>query len=265
MSHGLFEEKVKLDEESHRYFDGAGNEYISFSRIYDMICDPFDSENISRFVAKARGCSQDEVKQEWGSKTENGTRIDEAITLYSKLGIIKDENNDIIDLVRDVTAEYNRYRKNFSQVVLYNEKYRTAGTADKLFLFTYMKNSNFGISDIKCFENVYNQDGSIKYTSYETLFVRRGWLKEPFSHLPSTKLTKISFQLSAYAYYFEELTGKKCNELYIHLINPTTKMHQKVYVPYMRSDIRLLLEHTRPQVQELLNKSVVVNQEDEAF
>lgn len=245
MNHGLFEEKVKCDE-NHVYSDNEGNEYISFSKLYDLICPPFDS-GVSRFVAKAKGVTQEEILGEWNDKRDNGTRIDDALTLYFETGLIKEENNDIKDLILSVAGEYKKHKRGFSQIIVYSEKHRTAGTSDKTFLFTYMKDSAFGKSDFKCFEK-------------DDLFKRRGWLNAPFEHLPNTKYTKIAFQLSYYAYHFEELTRRKCNELFIHVINPATQTHQKVYCPYMKHDVKLLLETYKPQIDLLLNKT-----KEEAF
>ena len=264
MSHGLFEEKVKLTEE-HRYFDGDGKEYLGFSKLYDLICKPFDKESISGFVAKAQGKTKEDVLAEWDGKRDNGSRIDDAITLYNQTNLIADENNDVKDLILSVLAEYKRYKKNISQLIVYNENYKCAGMSDNAFLFSFMKDSAFGMSDIKCFDDVLNTDGTIKHFSYDTLFVRRGWLNAPFNHLPATKYTKICFQLSYYAHLLEELTGRKCNELFIHLIHPVKHTHQKIYLPYLKNDVKLLLETYKPQIDLLLAKKTVVEETNEAF
>ena len=60
MPHKLFEEKVRLDE-NHRYFHESGEEYVGFSKLYDMICKPFDASLISKKVAESKGISKDEV------------------------------------------------------------------------------------------------------------------------------------------------------------------------------------------------------------
>lgn len=240
MGHGLFDERVSLDEH-HRYYDSSGNEYVGFSKLFDMICKPFDSSFIAKKVADSKGISKEDVLNEWGDKRDSGVRVDDALTLFNETGLVKDENADIKELILSVSWEYEKYAKNFSQVILYDEESRTAGTTDRLFLFTHQKTANFGISDFKCFEK-------------DDLYTRRGWLLEPFNHLPHTKFIKIAFQLSFYAHHFEKLTGKKCNELFIHVINPPLGTHQKIAVPYLKNDVKLFLEYLKPQIESKTTK-----------
>jgi len=248
MPHGIFEEKVSITDE-HRYFDKSGNEYMGFTKLFELISKPFDKEFIAKQTAKSRGCETLDVLNEWEDKRDNGTRIDDAITLFNETGLVSDENADIKDIILSVSDEYKKYAKNISQMIVFDEDSKTAGTLDRLFLFTHRKDSAFGLSDFKVFEK-------------DDLYIRRGWLLEPFNHLPATKFVKISFQLSLYAYHFEKLTGKKCNELFIHIINPISKEHHKVYCPYLKNDIKLLLSHLKPKIQELMTAK---NFADEAF
>ena len=83
--HKLYEPKVKLEKESHRYFHENGDEFLSFSKLSEFLIPPFDRESISYFVAKAQGKSQDEVKAEWDSRTDNGSRIDKALEVYAQV------------------------------------------------------------------------------------------------------------------------------------------------------------------------------------
>lgn len=239
--HSLYPNKVRLDEEQHRYFDASGQEYIGFSSAFEFIHKKFDAHSISRFVAKAKGVSAQEVRDEWSSKTDNGTRIDKALELYAKSGQILKEDEDIAELVKSVLAEYKIYNSCYEQLVVYNEETRTAGSLDKLFIFSNRKDSAFGISDFKSFES-------------DNLHEHRGWLSAPFEHLPSTKYTKICFQLSYYAYHFELLTGKKCKSLFIHLIDPVNKTHQKIPVTYLKNDIKIFLESYKPFFLAKLDK-----------
>lgn len=249
MIHTLFPNKVYLDEVEHRYYDNLGNEYMSFSKLFKYTQKPFDADGISKFVAKANGTSQEAVLQEWKGKTENGTRIDNALELYAKTGQILDTDADIADLVKDVLKEYSKYHKCFEQVIVYSEEYKTAGAIDKLFLFSNRKDSNFGISDFKAFEDVYDKKtGKLKHTGEESLFVARGWMEPPFDYLPNTKYVKISFQLSYYATLFEELTGRKCKDLFIHLINPIDKTHKKIPVFYLKREVEYMLECNRDKI-----------------
>lgn len=246
--HTLFPATVRLNQEDHTYTDNLGNYYISFSKFYKFICEPFDADSVSRFVAKGSGVEQAEVLDKWRGQTDEGTRIDNALELYAKTGQILVENEDIADMVKSINAEYAKYNKCYEQLVVYNKDYRVSGTLDKLFLFSNRKDSAFGISDFKAFDDKYDKDGNFVHSNYEGLFVHRGWLLSPFDYLPNTKYTKISFQLSFYAHLFEELTGRKCKELFIHLANPKTKTHQKVPVMYMKREVMHALEYHKNKV-----------------
>lgn len=250
MAHGLFEEKVALEPISHTYTDKEGNTYVGFSKVFESICKPFNKDFIAGLVAESGEKTKEQVIGEWDAKRDNGTRIDDALGLYLETGLIKEADSDIKELIISVSAEYKKYKKNFSQVIVYNEERKTAGAIDRTFLFTYQKDANFGMSDYKCFEK-------------DDLHERRGWLLEPFNHLPNSKFVKIAFQLSYYAFHFEELTGRKCNELFIHVINPLTQTHQKVFVPYLRNDVKLLLDVYRCSPVEV--KNIVAEETNEAF
>lgn len=239
--HNLYEQRVTLRESDHRYHHENGEEYLSFSRLYDFLVEPFDKENISRFVAKAKGVSQEDVLNDWNSRTENGSRIDKALEIYAKDKLIFDTDLDVQELIRSVADEYKDYHSTHEQLVLFNEEFRIAGMTDKLFIFGNRKDSNFGISDFKCYEKP------------EDLYKVRGWAKEPFKHLHNSKFTKICFQLSTYAFMFESLTGRRCKELFIHVIDSVNKTHKKVYVPYLRNDVLALLNHNKENILNKLN------------
>nr|WP_298660276.1 hypothetical protein [uncultured Flavobacterium sp.] len=230
MSHGLFPELVSLIKESHTYLHQNGDTYTSFSTLYGKyFVSPFNKDLVAKKVAEKNGTTQEAVLTEWDSKTENGSRIDEALERYAIDGVIFSENLDVYELVKSVLDEYKDYHRCFEQVVVYNEDSKTAGSLDKGFLFGPIKSSNFGLSDFKAFES-------------DDLHFHRGWCKAPFNYLPNTKYTKIAIQLSYYGHLFEELTGRRCRQLFIHLINPITKTHQKIPVMYMKSEIIKLLE-----------------------
>jgi hypothetical protein len=180
--HTLYPNLVRLEPVEHKYYDSMGNQYVGFSKFYKFLSAPFDAKNISRFIAKATGESQDDLLNKWSGQTSEGTRIDAALELYAKTGQVLETDADISDLIKSVLAEYSEYNKTFEQLVVYNMEYRVAGLFDKAFLFSNRKDSAFGMSDFKAFEK-------------DDLHVHRGWLNAPFDYLPNTKYTKISFQL----------------------------------------------------------------------
>lgn len=238
MSHGLFHEYVTLSEDTHVYSHSlTGLNYMGFSSVYEHISKPFFA-GLHKTVAFSEGVDHSEVKARWDRQRDEGSRIDSALTEYAKTGKLGDENSDLLEAVQQILAHYKDYKKCFEQMVVYNNNYRTATAIDKCGLFTNRSDSSFFISDFKSFEK-------------DNLMEHRGWLKAPFEHLPDTKFTRISFQLSYGAYHLEQLTGKRCKRLFIHLIKPSSckkcgdepvKVEQQIIeVPYMRNDIILLL------------------------
>lgn len=245
--HTLFPNKVYLDPVAHKYFDNEGLEYMGFSRLYGYLVPKFDSDGISRIMARNSGVSQQEIQAGWNKSTENGTRIDKALELYAQTATFLPEDNDIKGLVVAVLEKYKSYNRTYEQGIPYDLERRLAGSWDKLSLVSNRKDSKFHLSDFKCFSK-----------GYDSLFKISGqsFLNEPFSHLPNNKYTKICFQLSYYAHLFEELTERKCERLFIDLITPvwnengTLNSYRNEAVPamYMKNDVKLLLDYFKDKI-----------------
>lgn len=246
----LFPEKVKLSEPDHKYYDENGEEYLSFSSIYEFVSAKFDAQKVAYFTGGKSEQGMIAKLDEWDAKRAEGVRIDNALLQYAKEGKVSEADKDIEEAVKEILSDYTK--PTFEQLVVYNTHWRTAGTLDKLTLSSNRKDSKFTVSDFKCFENF-------------DLHESRGWLKAPFDYLPKSKFIQIAFQLSYYAYHIEHLTAKKCDGLFIHLICPNScksggKVKQeRIYIPYMKMEIEVLLETFKDQIKErLTNKNEFV-------
>lgn len=243
----LYPQKVKLTE-NHEYLDDNNARYMGFSKFCDeFLIKPFNSTGAAYGVAKSainkgENMSAQEVLDGWEQQRDNGVRIDSAVQLFLETKTILPENDDVSELINSVCAEYATYKSTHCQSVVYNEYYKVGGSPDLFGLTSNRADGQFEMSDIKCFEKDDN------------LYDHKGWLFEPMSHLSNTKVMKITLQLSFYAFQLEGLLGKRCRKLFIHLINPTTKTHQKIVVPYLKNDIILLLEHNKEKILEYSNK-----------
>lgn len=259
--HTLFPNKVYLDPVAHKYFDSEGLEYMGFSKLYGYLVPKFDSDGISRIIARNSGVSQQEIQAGWNKSTENGTRIDKALELYAQTATFLDTDSDIKGLVVDVLEKYKCYNMTYEQGIPYDLERRLAGSWDKLSLVSKRKDSKFHLSDFKCFEK-----------GYDSLFKVSGqsFLNEPFTHLVNNKYTKISFQLSYYSHLFEELTGRKCERLFIDLITPswnqdgTLKSYKNEVVPvvYMKNDVKILLDYFKDRIIDDLTPNVAYSDLD---
>ena len=270
MIHNLFPNEVYLEPIEHKYFDSEGNQYISFSALYGKLVKKFDAVGISKLVSKHGDKSAIEVRQGWEQTAINGTRADKALETYAQTATISESDQDLKQLVPDVLSKYKIYNKTFEQGTPYSKEYRVAGSWDKLSLVSNRKDSKFVLSDFKCFEK-----------GYDSLFTVSGqpFLNAPFEHLSNTKFTKISLQLSFYAHLFEELTGRKCERLFIDLITPVfdkdfklvSYKNEVVNTVYLKNDIKIFLETFRGDIMEELNNTVnvesisVSDEEEEIF
>lgn len=256
MLHSLYNQKVYLNEETHQYFDQQEREYISFSKLFGFLSPKFDAEMIAGHVARSEGTTAKSVLSKWNNATNEGTRIDNALTLYAQTGQVLESDSDLEPLIKHVLKKYEGYNSCYEQLVVYSEEYRCAGSLDKLSLVSNRKTSNFIISDFKRFE---------KGMSYEAKGQK--WLNAPFDYLPNSKYVKISFQASYYAHLFEELTGRKCERLFVDMIIPIKNEAGKVVkyrnevVPlmYMKPQVELMLETFKDKILSVV-EPIVINQ-----
>lgn len=255
MIHNLFKNEVYLEPNEHKYFDSEGNQYISFSALYGKLVDKFDANSIARNIARNSDKSKDEILAEWQSKTDSGTRVDKALELYAQTTTFLPDDEDLKYLVPVVLKKYEIYNKCLEQGIPYCKKYRVAGSWDKLSLVSNRKDSAFVLSDFKVFEKGF--DSLFKISGTKTL-------KAPFEHLPNTKYSKISFQLSFYSYLIEQLTGRRCERLFIDLIVPICNGYGKVVsftnqvvpVNYLKNDVKILLETFKTDILDMLNNTI---------
>jgi len=266
MAHNLFPNEVYLEPNEHKYFDSEGNQYISFSALYGKLVKKFDAEMVARAISKNTVETSDELLAKWQQTAFQGTRFDNALERFSNTGVILDSDEDLKQAIPQILEKYKIYNKIYHQVVVYDKKYRVAGSTDSSCIVTNRSDSRFHKGDWKCFEK--GLDSLYKVSG-------QAWLNAPFEHLPNTKFTKISFQLSYYARLFEKLTGRKCERLFIDLIVPTWDSNGKlisyenhvVNVNYLRNDIDILLETFKEDILEMLNPSIdmYVSDNDEIF
>ena len=236
MSHNLFETKVSLEPIKHVYTDKAGAEYKSVTTILKDIAEKFEDT----FAYKN---ASEEKRAEWKAKgtvaAEAGTRIHNALELFSERRVIEDYNIELEEAIRDIDKQYESYNKVHNEICLYNEELKIAGTADRICAVSNRKDSAVDIADFKT-------SGSKGIQFYSDYGKR---LYPPFEHLHDCNYNKYSFQLSIYAYFFELLTGRKIRQLYIHYIPLENPMnHKKIPVTYMKNDVKVMLEKYKVNV-----------------
>ncbi len=240
MIHTLFPNKVRLEPVTHTYSDGEGNSYMSVSALLKMIAEKFEDTPAYKIASEEKRLEWKQIGKE---SADHGTRIHNALELFSNTGQILKEDEEYEGLIKDVSAEYNEYHKSFNEVCLYNEKYRVAGTTDKICAISNRKDCEVDLADFK----TNNRKGITYFNPYKKR------LYPPFDHLQDCNYVKYSFQLSIYAYFFEELTGRKVRNLFIHSINAENKTHTKIPVLYLKNDVKLLLDTYAGKIEETIN------------
>ena len=243
MSHKLFEHKVVLEPISHTYACDKGELYKSVTPLLKTIAESFEDT----FAYKN---ATEEKRAEWKEKgvkaSSDGTRFHNALELYADFGQIKDEDKDIEDAIKSIHEEYKGYNKLYNEICLYSEDHKVAGTADRICAISNRKDCAVDIADFKT-------SGS-KGIQFYSDYAKR--LYPPFEHLHDCNYNKYSFQLSIYAYFFEQLTGRKVRQLYIHFIPLDKPMeHRKVPVTYLKTDVKILLENYKQQAPAELNEN----------
>lgn len=253
MIHNLFKNEVYLEPNEHKYFDSKGNQYISFSALYGKLVKKFDADKISKQIAKYGSSSADDLKAKWAKTAEQGTRVDNALERYLQTATILPTDDDLKELIPQVLAKYKDYHSVYNQVTVYDLETRSAGSTDATCIVTNRKDSRFHKGDWKCFQK--------GLPSLFEVVKDQPWLNAPFEHLPNTKFTKISFQLSYYARHFEKLTGRKCERLFIDLIVPKWDENDRlvsfenhvVNVNYLKNDIEVLLATFKDEILDQLD------------
>jgi hypothetical protein len=196
------------------------------------------------------------VLDAWQKTANDGTRLDVAIKLFAETGEIKQEDRELEGLIKKVSEKYKDYHSVYSDLVVFSHQYRVAGEIDRLSLLSNRRDSSFIISDFKRMVSI-SQD-----------YKGQKWLNYPFDHHLNSKYNKISWQLSFYAHLFSELTGRKCEKLFIDHIIPvytSDKLtgYRNVIIPVanLKTDVIAFLNHFQNRIlKELEPKKIIIDE-----
>lgn len=253
MLHNLFPIKVALEPELHQYFDGEGKQYLSVSEFLKLLYELFEN-------TRAYKLASDDTKLAWKQKGQvaagHGDVVHKALELYGQTGQILQTNAHLESAIKSIIGEYSDYYQTYDEVCLYSEKYRVAGTTDKICALSNRRDCEVDIIDFKT--NLF------KGVTYHSDYKKR--MYAPLDHLQECSYVKYSLQLSLYAHFFEELTGRRVRKIFIHFVPPDdmTK-HYKIPVIYMKNDIKTLLELHKETVLRRVEPIVITQENDECF
>lgn len=218
----------KFDPESHKYT--YLNESGEISQVFESVSEfisqfkkPFD-KNISRYVAKSRGVSQQQILNEWAATAKEGTDLGTYVHEWIEdfyngknpdLPVVVEEKEDpffvdievatlptfqekALDRVQKFKKLYdtklNMFDPKAQELRIFSKKWGIAGTLDALFYL----DTKYYIGDWKT-----NKD----FTDDDHKKGRRQRMLYPFEDLWDNNLNGYSLQLSTYRLILEEEVG----------------------------------------------------------
>lgn len=212
---------VFYNDNTHRYTDKDGNEYLSGSRFPEKFYPDFDSKMIiDKLVEKYPDISGMDISKMWSingtASTALGSAIHAALENYDKYSSIgaklanDGERNKALSknpLIRAIVEKFHNDRDTedvLSECFVANEEYKLAGTIDRL-KFIDRENKVIRIQDFKT-------DGDIKEKRYQVK-------DSPFKGKIDNNLLGLHFlQLSFYAFILQE-AGYKVQGLDLFWLN----------------------------------------------
>jgi len=233
--------KITLEPVSHIYSDELGQEYKSVTRFINQFAPQFDFEQKSKAYASKYGMSVETVRESWTKKNKDSTDFGTKVHSLIENALIKKtvEPGPFFKPVKEIVNEVtSMFGGNFiTESVIYDPQHKIAGTSDLI----VDGDSKFSIVDFKT-------NKQIKYTNeYEDKF-----LLNPVSHLPNGEYFKYSLQLSFYAYFYRNITGKDVDRLCFYWLKRSkvenyddlTKAKWVRYnVPYLKEEVESCLNY----------------------
>lgn len=265
---------MDFDPVKHIY-SYLGNPLQSVSRILSDHEEPFDAEKISYFVARKElkeelgvenvedeliQIRRVEVLQRWedlrDDSADHGTFIHKIMERAVNDNIMP--GNDVgyvkffVDYVKSLYKEY------WNEFAVGVPTYGVAGTMD----FVGVRNTKQLIIDIDdfktnkrkgiTFDSIKHANGKIKHENRFLIGI--------LQHLENCNYNKYCLQLSMYAYMLEIIIGAKIGRLTIDFISTDEDQMitgwNRIAVPYMRSDVILLLEEVKKKKPAFIEPSV---------
>lgn len=261
MIEGL-DREVYLEPKSHRYFNRSGDEYTSISKFREQFKEPFNKSNSHNCAGKGNyiGMSSDQVSKQWEDygkeRAAVGTRIHEAIELFSDTATTKPEDAHFRPFLLNIASQYKDYWRTYNEVIIHDDENMLAGTADKFLVTTSHRNSIIDITDWKTnIKGIHQKDLDKKGNPVNK------YMLHCLDHLMDSKYNDYAIQLSIYAYMLQKQTGRRIGQLNIHYINPENPLiNYKIPVPYMKYEVEKMLEFHKNNQTPTIKKEPVVKE-----
>ena len=229
---------VIFKEKTHQYFNDSGQEYISGTTFLHKFQKPFEKEKFAALKAQKLGMTTEEVLKMWKENSIEACKFGTKTHLIMENYILGKEKNDEYEYLYKsfnaiVEDDFKWAKHVHSELLLYSDEYKVAGTAD---LIIEHNDYEFSVGDFK----------TNKKIDFCNNWGER--MLDPISHLSDCNYNLYSLQLSLYAYLFSLKTGKKCRKIFLMHLNED----KWNYIPCnnMEYEIRAMLRwYAKNQVQ----------------
>jgi len=220
-----------FDARSHTYrHPETGEEYISATTFVSKFKKPFNVEEVSKRVAEKEGVTQSEIKERWKKINDEskvyGQKIHSVIEEFNRTREVNEEYKDLIEKYIDLDIIKEKDNLLVEEKV-HNHDFKLAGTSD---IIRLEQNGGFSVFDLKT-----NKKFNL-FSPYSEYFL------PPLSHLSACEFTSYGLQLSLYAYMYQSMTGRRVNQLGIIYYDKTNNKFSYYPLPYMKSDVLLMLK-----------------------
>ena len=237
----LFNNQINLNKDEHKYElkDKPDFEFISVTTFIDTFFEEFDAQRIAQKLVKSSikymGMKVEDVLQQWKNSAIHGTKVHEEIEDYLLKNLIYENITESKSL--HAISWLNKYKmkskfKVYTEVVIYSEELKIAGTIDLLLYDT--------INDYYCLMD-WKTSKIIPTKSYK----RKMGTHEATQNIEDTKFNHYALQLSLYRYLLETYYNFKINEnIIVHL-----KDHECIglHSPYMKDNVIDMLKTTKSE------------------
>lgn len=221
-----------FDPIAHSYKNEfTGEFYNSVTRVIHHYKKPFDSDTVASRVAKREGVTKQEILDRWkkgnDESKDRGTELHSIVERYLKTGTFDPEYTVFIQTFLDLDI-VNKKDDLLIEHQVYSHEYKLAGTSD---LIRNESKGGFSVFDLKTNKkfnlvNPYNE-----------------YLLHPLEHLSACEYNIYSLQLSTYAYMYQNITGRRVNNIGVFYYDKITEKFTYFPMSYKKYDVVTMLNH----------------------
>lgn len=228
--------KISFNPVDHSYTNPSGEDYLSVNKMISKVQKEFPKDRIAYFMAKEQGLKPQDILKSWEENSQRardkGTKVHDVIEHYHNTMEIKDEDRkEFSGLLKELSKYFTDYSRSYQEVILYSDKYKVAGRADKVCIRTNRRE--------KSVIDLYDYKTGIE----EYRPKNRKYLFNPLSFIEDSKYNHDCLQLSSYAFMLEEMLEGKANIGKLGVIYIDKELNSKlVPAAYMKLEVERLFK-----------------------